>query len=71
MKPAGLAIMIIGFFMHFSPFVMLFSGAVVLQAASALILSLLLIMCSYIKFLTVFGAKGRFTLVLWFENLIL
>jgi 1,2-diacylglycerol 3-beta-glucosyltransferase len=35
MKPAGLAIMIIGFLMHISPFIMLFWGGVV-QAAAAL-----------------------------------
>ena len=37
MKPAGLAIMVIGFLMHLSPFVMLFWGGV-LQATSALMI---------------------------------
>ncbi len=37
MKPAGFAIMIIGFFMHLSPFIMLFWGGV-LQAALALMI---------------------------------
>jgi 1,2-diacylglycerol 3-beta-glucosyltransferase len=37
MKPTGLAIMVIGFLMHLSPFVMLFWGGVV-QAATALMI---------------------------------
>ena len=37
MKPAGLAIMVIGFLMHLSPFIMLFWGGVV-QAATALMI---------------------------------
>jgi len=37
MKPAGFAIMVIGFFMNFSPFIMLYWGGVV-QAATALMI---------------------------------
>ncbi|RPI03685.1 MAG: glycosyltransferase [Ignavibacteriae bacterium] len=39
MKPAGLAIMVVGFFMHLSPFIMLFWGGVV-QAATALMIKI-------------------------------
>ena len=66
MKPAGLAIMIIGFFMHFSPFVMLFWGGV-LQAASALMIKFIADYVFLYQILNSLERKEDLRWFYWFE----
>jgi len=66
MKPAGLAIMVIGFLMHLSPFVMLFWGGVV-QAATALMIKFIADYIFLYQILRQLDRKEDLRWFYWFE----
>jgi 1,2-diacylglycerol 3-beta-glucosyltransferase len=66
MKPAGLAIMVVGFLMHLSPFVMLFWGGVV-QAATALMIKFIADYVFLYKILRQLDRKEDLRWFYWFE----
>jgi 1,2-diacylglycerol 3-beta-glucosyltransferase len=66
MKPVGLAIMVIGFFMHLSPFVMLFWGGVV-QAVTALMVKFIADYVFLYQILHKLDRKEDLRWFYWFE----
>ena len=66
MKPAGLAIMVIGFLMHLSPFIMLFWGGV-LQAATALMIKFIADYVFLYQILHRLNRREDLRWVYWFE----
>jgi cellulose synthase/poly-beta-1,6-N-acetylglucosamine synthase-like glycosyltransferase len=62
MKPAGLLIMVIGFLMHLSPFIMLFWGGVV-QSATALIIKMT---ADYVFLYSILKRLGKTEDLRWF-----
>jgi 1,2-diacylglycerol 3-beta-glucosyltransferase len=66
MKPAGFAIMVIGFFMHLSPFVMLYWGGVV-QAATALMIKFIADYIFLHKILKQLDRTDELRWFYWFE----
>jgi len=66
MKPAGLAIMIVGFFMHLSPFIMLYWGGVV-QAAVAFMIKFIADYIFLYKILERLDRTDELRWFYWFE----
>jgi len=66
MKPAGLAIMVVGFLMHFSPFVMLVLGGLV-QAAAALMIKCIADYVFLYRILDRLDRKEDLRWFTWFE----
>jgi len=66
MKPAGFAIMVVGFFMHLSPFVMLYWGGVV-QAATALMIKFIADYIFLYKILKQLDRTDELRWFYWFE----
>jgi 1,2-diacylglycerol 3-beta-glucosyltransferase len=66
MKPAGFAVMVIGFLMHLSPFVMLYWGGIV-QAASALMIKFIADYIFLYKILKQLNRTDELRWFYWFE----
>jgi cellulose synthase/poly-beta-1,6-N-acetylglucosamine synthase-like glycosyltransferase len=66
MKPAGLTIMVVGYLMHISPWIMLFEGGVI-QAAGALMIKLIADYTFLYKILNRIDRKEDLRWFAWFE----